>query len=50
MEDGTVYRMAAMEKRVTFSTAAIGITDTVQEDNVVNQQLFLFFNHRTQLL
>ena len=48
--DGTVDRMAVMERRVTLSTAAIGIMDTIQEDDVVNKQLFLFFNHRTQLL
>ena len=43
--------MAGMERRVTLSAAAIiGITDTVQEDDVVNKQLFLFLNQKAQLL
>jgi len=33
--DGTVYRLAAMARRGTLSTAAIGITDMVEEDDVV---------------
>ena len=50
MEDGTVCRMVAMERRGTLSTAAIGIKEMVQEYDVVNKQLCPFLNHRTQLL
>ena len=44
MEVGTDCRMAAKERRVTtLSTAAIGNTDTVQEEGVVSTNSYFSF-------